>query len=63
MGTTCSFLTKREQSYKATCYKVAKTSDKETSVKTRRNYQKTRYLDKLKERNIETYIRVPLVRV
>ena len=28
------------------CYKVAETSDKETSVKTKQNYQKTRYLHK-----------------
>ena len=45
------------------CYEVAKTSDKETSVKTRKNYQKTRYIGKHKERNIGTYIIVPLVRV
>ena len=59
MGKTCNFLTKREQRVN----KVAKTSDKETSVKTSRNYQKTRYLDKHKERNIGTYTTAPLVRV
>ena len=66
MGKTCSFLTKREQREPLVTRlqkRAQKTSDKETSVKTNRNYQKTRYLEYHKERNIGTYTTAPLVRV